>query len=217
MQRAVESALALPRKRPGSLRSLGCVALAASLFLAWPSQSVGAPRAIRICHATGSETNPYVLIEISKAGAVNAHSDHPNDVFRRFVYKGEVYGPQGDPSLLGDDCIPPDVDPLGVLQGFLVYARMQRRPLAPPQLIVCHASPGEVATVTYTRAPRFLRGSIQCPGGGTLAARFRAFPRDVPPFGTVMFLRSPGLFGETWSRNTGKPPVTRSFEITLGL
>jgi hypothetical protein len=77
--------------------------------------------------------------------------------------------------------------------------------------------PGEVVTVTYTRAPRFLLGAIRCPGGGMLAARFRAYPRDVPPFGTVMFLRSPGTFGETWSRIKGESPLTRSFEITLGL
>src|SRR5205085_8419694 len=32
-----------------------------------------------ICHATGSATNPYVLVKTSEAGCINGHSAHPGD------------------------------------------------------------------------------------------------------------------------------------------
>jgi hypothetical protein len=42
---------------------------------------------VTICHATGSETNPYVLIEVSE-NAVPAHDRHQNDE--------DIINPQGD-------------------------------------------------------------------------------------------------------------------------
>ena len=41
---------------------------------------------ITICHATGSESNPFVEITISKKGWVNGHQDHQNG--RDFVVIG---------------------------------------------------------------------------------------------------------------------------------
>lgn len=36
-------------------------------------------RLVGICHATGSETNPYVHIRIAPAGCISGHVDHEGD------------------------------------------------------------------------------------------------------------------------------------------
>ena len=63
---------------------------------------------VTLCHATGSETNPYVQITVAAAAAYNGHlgSDHQNgeDIIPSFTYKGETYGPQGDQSILSNGC-----------------------------------------------------------------------------------------------------------------
>lgn len=72
---------------------------------------------IEFCHATSSDSNPYVKIETSvmtfyKAG----HIDHEGDIWPAFSYttvKGDVVNvpAQGDTSLLAfDDCKKPKVD-----------------------------------------------------------------------------------------------------------
>src|SRR5260370_25627868 len=32
-----------------------------------------------ICHATGSATNPFVIVKVSESACIQAHSQHPND------------------------------------------------------------------------------------------------------------------------------------------
>lgn len=39
----------------------------------------GGNNKVLVCHATGSETNPYVLIAISRQGWENGHKDHQDD------------------------------------------------------------------------------------------------------------------------------------------
>ena len=53
----------------------------ASAFAALAANPVGAKNKdkITICHATGSEKNPYVKIEVS-ANAMNGHEHHPDDI-----------------------------------------------------------------------------------------------------------------------------------------
>jgi hypothetical protein len=34
---------------------------------------------VRICHATGSAKNPYVILQVSSAGCVDGHAGHPGD------------------------------------------------------------------------------------------------------------------------------------------
>jgi hypothetical protein len=69
---------------------------------------------VTICHATGSETNPYVLMEVNAAGVVNGHlgDDHQNgeDIIPEFTFRDETYGPQGDQSILENDCVVPTGD-----------------------------------------------------------------------------------------------------------
>ena len=63
---------------------------------------------LTICHATGSATNPFVIITISKAGVVNGHygTSHQGgrDIIPAFTYKGVSYPAQGDQSLLARGC-----------------------------------------------------------------------------------------------------------------
>lgn len=72
---------------------------------------------VEFCHATASETNPYVFIETSVMAFYNAgHIDHEGDIWEAFSYtnnKGEVVNvpAQGDTSLLAfEDCQAPKVD-----------------------------------------------------------------------------------------------------------
>jgi len=72
---------------------------------------------VGFCHATGSESNPYVFIETSVMAFYNAgHIDHAGDIWEAFSYtnnKGDVVNvpAQGDTSLLAfEDCQAPKVD-----------------------------------------------------------------------------------------------------------
>lgn len=77
------------------LRATLLLALAAAVVaFAMP---VGAAPAEKVlfCHATGSESNPYVPVEASAAGVFNGHlgEDHQNgeDIIPPFTYKDVVY------------------------------------------------------------------------------------------------------------------------------
>lgn len=72
---------------------------------------------VTFCHATGSETNPFVKLETSVMAFYNAgHIDHEGDIWEAFTYttnKGDVVNvpAQGDTSLLAfDDCQAPKQD-----------------------------------------------------------------------------------------------------------
>ena len=71
--------------------AISAVALASLAGLAVPA--MGASNQVAICHATGSATNPYVLIHPAAAGVVNGHLGHQDarDVIPPFVYKGVTY------------------------------------------------------------------------------------------------------------------------------
>lgn len=49
----------------------------------------------RICHATGSAKNPYVVLNVSSNACVNAHAEHAGD-----------YVSSGDPTCNGSGCLP---------------------------------------------------------------------------------------------------------------
>lgn len=55
---------------------------------------------VSLCHATGSESNPFVLITISPEGAYNGHlgSGHQNgeDIIPPFEYQGQTYSQNWD-------------------------------------------------------------------------------------------------------------------------
>lgn len=71
-------------------------ALATIATLATPA--LGAGGKVSICHATSSATNPYVLIDVSVAGAYNAHIRHHDghDVIPPFTWKGRTYSQNWD-------------------------------------------------------------------------------------------------------------------------
>jgi hypothetical protein len=72
---------------------------AALLFLAVP---VSAKSNVPVCHATGSESNPYVLIRVDPAAAFHGHMggspQHQlgEDIIPPFQYKGVVHSQNWD-------------------------------------------------------------------------------------------------------------------------
>ena len=97
------------------------LAALAVVGLSGAAMATGNPSAdnkkVTLCHATGSQTNPYVKIEVSVMAFYNAgHVDHANDIYNSFTYttKGgqTVTVPaNGDTSLLAfADCKAPKVD-----------------------------------------------------------------------------------------------------------
>src|SRR5690606_30524310 len=66
---------------------------------------------VTLCHATGSETNPYTAITVSVNAFLNAgHVDHEGDIWAEFTYTkhGEkiTVPAQGDVTLLPDCVVP---------------------------------------------------------------------------------------------------------------
>src|SRR5689334_15768943 len=53
----------------------------ATVALLAPSTSIAAQDTIEICHATGSDSNPYVVNNPSKDGDVSGHADHTGPVW----------------------------------------------------------------------------------------------------------------------------------------
>lgn len=66
---------------------------------------------VTICHATGSQTNPYVSVTASGNGIYNGHiaHQHGNDIIPQFTIASGphagTYGPQGDQSILAAGCV----------------------------------------------------------------------------------------------------------------
>ena len=98
------------------------IAMLSALTFASPASAASGPSAknqkVDVCHATASETNPYVRVNVSVASFYNAgHLDHEQggrkDIYAAFSYAtkgGNVVNvpAQGDTSLLAfDDCQDP--------------------------------------------------------------------------------------------------------------
>jgi hypothetical protein len=85
-----------PAPFSGTLRKittgLGLMAVGVALVLA-SAGPASADHRVTICHATGSESNPYVVNTPAKAGVVNAHIDHQHDedIIPPFEYQGQTY------------------------------------------------------------------------------------------------------------------------------
>jgi hypothetical protein len=80
----------------------------AALMLSTPAGASGnGTSKITFCHATGSDSNPYVLITTSVAAFYNAgHLDHQNDedIFPAGSFKNQSWEAQGDQSLIATGC-----------------------------------------------------------------------------------------------------------------
>lgn len=86
-------------------------ALLAFVAIATPANAV-APAMVTICHATASETNPYVSITIAPQAVIAAHIDHQDDedVIPEFTYANVTYSQNLDAAglaLLANDCEEP--------------------------------------------------------------------------------------------------------------
>lgn len=79
------------------------------LGMATPAQATKpAPEhKVTICHATASETNPYVQItvDIASSGYLKAgHSSHEGDIIPPYTYEDFSFAGQGDQSILANGC-----------------------------------------------------------------------------------------------------------------
>lgn len=67
---------------------------------------------VNVCHHTGSQTNPYNLIDVSvhsvdDARGLNGHGDHIEDAWKSFIFDGVTYPGQNEGlfgSLINSDC-----------------------------------------------------------------------------------------------------------------
>lgn len=79
------------------LASLGLVltALIGFSFFSAPAASAGESPNIQVCHATGSDTNPYTVNTISKTAVVKGtgHGGHADDIIPSFTYGETKDGP----------------------------------------------------------------------------------------------------------------------------
>ena len=97
------------------------LALLASTVLAPGGLSVAAhatPDKATICHATGSESNPFVQISPSASGVFNGHlgAGHQNgeDIIPPFEYKGQTYSQNWDAvgqAIFNNGCEVPTEEP----------------------------------------------------------------------------------------------------------
>jgi len=106
--------------RPGGVKEFLLAAILAVVMtavLVTQASIAMAGDKVTICHATGSETNPYVLISPSAIGVKAGHIDHQHgeDIIPQFTITSGphagTYGPQGDQSILANGCVVPSPSP----------------------------------------------------------------------------------------------------------
>ncbi len=95
--------------RAALLAALGGALLLTAL--ATPANATPAAM-VSICHATGSESNPFVNVTANAAGIYNGHiaHQHSEDVIPLFTYNDVQYSQNLDAeglALLANDCNPP--------------------------------------------------------------------------------------------------------------
>ncbi len=88
----------------------GVVALLMLATAVVPAYANPAPHVkVDVCHATSSQSNPYVLINVNVnsvgvANYLNGHAGHGGDIWASFVYNGVTYSGHGDQSILANGC-----------------------------------------------------------------------------------------------------------------
>ena len=89
-----QRALLTKRRRRGAAIGVALALGAGGLIGAGSAAAKPDPK-VTLCHATGSETNPYELITVAAAAAYNGHlgPDHQDgrDIIPPFTYQGESY------------------------------------------------------------------------------------------------------------------------------
>jgi hypothetical protein len=124
------------------------IGLALSALL-WPATAIAAQETIKICHATGSDANPYVVNNPSKDGKVSGHADHTGPIW----FDG-IDGDWGDiiPSFTFDGGSFPGLN--WTTQGQAIYNNDCNIPdptATPTQAPT--ATPTQAPTATPTQAP----------------------------------------------------------------
>ena len=140
---------------------------------------------VTICHATGSEKNPYVIITPSKQGVLNGHVGHQDgrDIIPSFTYVEDgvtkTFPGQGDVSLMATGCVKPDSAtvpavscPLGVMG---------------PVALGCPPANGGGDTETTTAVNTPISGTPQNPATGP-APVVVGPPTNVPAANPVVNL-----------------------------
>jgi hypothetical protein len=102
-------------RRVGRTMALSSVLLAgaASALVATALPASAAADKVTICHATGSTTNPYVVITPSAAGVYNGHyRQHDDlgqgDIIPSFTYNGVTYAAKnGGQAAIDNGCQAP--------------------------------------------------------------------------------------------------------------
>jgi len=93
--------------------ALAAIAAGALLVSALPASAAPADK-VTICHATGSATNPYVVITPSAAGVYSGHyRQHDDlgqgDIIPQFTYNGVTYAAKnGGQAAIDNGCKTPD-------------------------------------------------------------------------------------------------------------
>ena len=82
---------------------------AAALWLLGGSVAGADEHKVTICHATGSDSNPYVLQSPAASGVVHGHMGHQGgqDIVPPFEYKGQTYSQNWDATgqaIFGNGC-----------------------------------------------------------------------------------------------------------------
>lgn len=100
-----------PTHAPRKVLSAALLVALGAALLVFATPATATADKVAICHATGSESNPFVLIEPSAAGVYNGHlgADHQNgeDIIPPFTYQDHVYSQNWDSegqAIFDNDC-----------------------------------------------------------------------------------------------------------------
>lgn len=159
---------------------------------------------VTVCHHTGSQSNPYVAIDVSvhsvdDARGLNGHGDHVEDAWMSFIFDGVTYPGQNEGlfgTIIDNSCnliIPPTNTPIPTNTDI---------PSATP-------SPTETETNTPTATPSFTPTDTDTPSATSTKEPFPT------PTGTLMPTNTPTSTNEPTSTPTDEPTSTPTNEPTF--
>jgi hypothetical protein len=173
-----ESARRPRRPRRQLRRTLAAASiLGAGLLATGLATDANGVNKVTICHATGSSSNPYVIITVAPAAASGGHAHHGDDIIPAFTHKqgqqtihfaGHNLGPVGPASqtgyaILQNGCRVPTANPstgAGVVTTATTPATVAQTavPIPTPTAV-----PGQVPTPIPTPAPTAVPGQTPSP------------------------------------------------------
>lgn len=118
------------------------------LLVLWAAASASATDHVTICHATGSQSNPFVMISPDASGVFNGHiaHQHSEDIIPPFEFEGQIYSqnwPSGQ-ATFNNGCKAPESQP-----PVEPPVPPVTPPVSPPQ------PPGEQLRTTVVQTPAF--------------------------------------------------------------